>query len=158
MITYLTGDATEPQGEGVKIIAHICNSIGAWGSGFVMALSKKWITPEAEYRHWAKEGNNLTKFELGNVQFVWVEKEIFVANMIAQEGVGFKNGIPPIRYEALRECLRTLNIECTDDNKHTITVHMPRIGSGLAGGDWAVIEAIINDTITVDVFVYDLPK
>jgi len=40
MITYLVGDATQPQGEGVKVIAHICNDIGAWGAGFVIGNFK----------------------------------------------------------------------------------------------------------------------
>lgn len=40
-IHYVTGDATEPIGEGEKIIAHICNDQGGWGAGFVLALSKK---------------------------------------------------------------------------------------------------------------------
>jgi hypothetical protein len=30
-ILYLKGDATNPQVEGNKIIAHICNDIGGWG-------------------------------------------------------------------------------------------------------------------------------
>ena len=42
MINYLTRDATAPTAIGNKIIVHICNDIGAWGKGFVMALSKKW--------------------------------------------------------------------------------------------------------------------
>ena len=40
------------------------------------------------------------------------------------------------------------------------SVHMPRIGCGLAGGDWETIENIIQrmfiDIADVDVFVYDL--
>ncbi len=41
-INYVKGDATAPIGIGNKIIVHICNDIGRWGKGFVMALSKKW--------------------------------------------------------------------------------------------------------------------
>lgn len=40
-ITYLKGDATNPQSEENKIIAHICNDIGGWGKGFVVAISKR---------------------------------------------------------------------------------------------------------------------
>jgi O-acetyl-ADP-ribose deacetylase (regulator of RNase III) len=38
------------------------------------------------------------------------------------------------------------------------SVHMPRIGTGLAGGAWTVVEEIINETLTrmgISVFVYD---
>lgn len=41
-IQYLKGDATNPQVEGNKIITHICNDIGGWGKGFVLAISKRW--------------------------------------------------------------------------------------------------------------------
>jgi hypothetical protein len=34
---------------------------------------------------------------------------------------------------------------------------MPRIGCGLAGGDWSTVEKIINDSLPdIDVYVYDL--
>lgn len=45
-ILYIKGDATAPIGSGVKVITHICNDIGGWGKGFVLALSKKWKMPE----------------------------------------------------------------------------------------------------------------
>ena len=33
---------------------------------------------------------------------------------------------------------------------------MPRIGCGLAGGNWNEVEQIIKDVASVDVYVYDL--
>ena len=51
-ILYIKGDATAPIGSGVKVITHICNDIGGWGKGFVLALSKKWKMPEEAYRQW----------------------------------------------------------------------------------------------------------
>lgn len=50
-IQYIRGDATSPQTEGKKIIAHICNDIGGWGKGFVKAISNRWSDPENEYRN-----------------------------------------------------------------------------------------------------------
>ena len=32
-IIYTQGDATQPIGEGTKIIVHVCNDIGGWGRG-----------------------------------------------------------------------------------------------------------------------------
>jgi O-acetyl-ADP-ribose deacetylase (regulator of RNase III) len=38
------------------------------------------------------------------------------------------------------------------------TIHIPRIGAGLGGGDWGVIETIINHRCkNVNVIVWDLP-
>jgi hypothetical protein len=42
MITYIVGDATDPQGQGKKMIVHVCNDIGAWGLGFVVPLGTKF--------------------------------------------------------------------------------------------------------------------
>jgi hypothetical protein len=41
------------------------------------------------------------------------------------------------------------------------SVHMPRIGTGQAGGSWPVVEEIISETLTkvgIKVLVYDLPQ
>lgn len=178
MITYLTGDATHPQGEGIKIIAHVCNDIGAWGRGFVLSLSKRWIEPELMYRRWYQEREEMLIASwsdqkialapvLGNTLFVpvgewngwppeWTDVTI-VANMVAQHGILVKDdGTPPIRYGALESCLGQVNDLI---NKHwhgNATVHMPRIGCGLAGGKWSEIEPIIERALSnVDVFVYD---
>jgi O-acetyl-ADP-ribose deacetylase (regulator of RNase III) len=146
-IKYVKGDATQPQGEGNKIIVHICNDIGAWGAGFVIAVSKRWYAPELAYK-------KLKTRSLGDVAFIRVEDDIIVANMIAQHNVRpDENGNPPIRYDALRICLTEVNRMCLTTGS---TIHAPRFGAGLSGGKWEIIEKIIKDVITVDVFIYDL--
>jgi len=85
-INYTVGDATNPQIPGNKIIAHICNDIGAWGKGFVLAVSKLSPAPERAYRDWYK-GREQNDFVLGAVQFVRLSPEISVANMIGQHGI-----------------------------------------------------------------------
>ncbi len=150
-INYLTGDATQPIGKGNKVIAHISNSKGAWASGFVMAISERWSAPEKAYR-------SLEKHPLGLTQFVPVEwncdfGDIVVANMIAQT-LGWSDGKPPIRYQALTHCLMQVNDYAV---LYDCTVHMPRIGTMRAGGDWKIIEEIIKRVMTVDVYVYTLP-
>lgn len=147
-INYVTGDATAPQGEGLKIICHICNDIGAWGAGFVLALSSKWRYPEDRYRA-------MPSYDLGTMMILNVEEDVYVANMIAQHGVRpDTKGTPPIRYEALRTALQKVN---TAAKQMDATLHMPRIGAGLAGGDWTRIAEIIEENVQVPVTVYDLP-
>lgn len=58
MINYIVGDATDPKVEGNKIIAHVCNDIGAWGRGFVLTLSRKFPEAERSYRRWYQEQGN----------------------------------------------------------------------------------------------------
>jgi len=152
-IHFTKGDATSPEQDGNKIILHICNDIGGWGKGFVMAISKKWKTPEKQYREWFKSNDN---FELGQVQFVLVEDDLWVANMIGQHKINKdEEGNPPIRYEAVRQCLEKVSSFALENNA---SVHMPRIGCGLAGGKWEEIEPVIIDTLSgkdVAVMVYD---
>jgi O-acetyl-ADP-ribose deacetylase (regulator of RNase III) len=151
-IIYLKGDATSPLAKGVKIIAHICNDIGGWGKGFVLAVSKKWKEPEKQYRAWYNSGEN---FALGEVQFVQVEQYIYVANMIGQKGIKTGSKGPPIRYDAVELCLIKLSGKAVELKA---SVHMPRIGCGLAGGKWEKIEPLINRNLIdkgIDVFIYD---
>jgi O-acetyl-ADP-ribose deacetylase (regulator of RNase III) len=152
-IRYRVGDATAPSAPGNKIIAHVCNDQGAWGKGFVLALSRRWRQPAEAFKAWFREKG---RFALGEVQFVQVEPDMWVANMIAQHGLRAQDGVPPIRYEALRACL-----EKVADKTQELggTVHMPKIGCGLAGGEWSHIEPIIVEILCgqgIEVVVYDL--
>lgn len=146
-INYTNGDATAPQGDGKKIICHICNDIGAWGAGFVLALSNRWNYPEHFYR--ARKS-----YPLGHVDILAVETDTWVANMIAQHGIRHTTSGPPIRYKSLTAALMKVNKVAKRLNA---SLHMPRIGSGLAGGDWKTIERIIETIVQVPVTVYDLP-
>lgn len=93
-ITYLKGDATNPMAKGNKIIAHICNDVGGWGKGFVLAISRKWKEPEKAYRKWYKDKND---FKLGEVQLIPVTDYISICNMIGQKGTKTASKGAPIR-------------------------------------------------------------
>jgi O-acetyl-ADP-ribose deacetylase (regulator of RNase III) len=153
-INYVKGDATQPQAKGNKIIAHVCNDLGGWGKGFVLAVSKRWPGPEAAYRVWHKDRSK-NDFGLGAFQLVRVERYIWVANMVAQRGMKTGSNGPPIRYEAVRACVQKLAVEA---QVLGASVHMPRIGCGLAGGRWEEVEPVIFDELAlqgVEVTVYD---
>ncbi|MFT3826232.1 MAG: macro domain-containing protein [Chitinophagaceae bacterium] len=154
VINYAKGDATKPDRSGNKLIVHICNDIGGWGKGFVLALSSRWKAPEQQYRQWFDSKKD---FQLGAVQFVQVEKELWVANVIGQHGIKkASTGEPPIRYDAIRAALENIAGFAIDQQA---SIHMPRIGCGLAGGKWELIEPIILQKLTskqISVTVYDL--
>jgi O-acetyl-ADP-ribose deacetylase (regulator of RNase III) len=154
-IHYLRGDATSPQAKGNKIIAHVCNTVGGWGKGFVLAISRKWPEPERAYREWYHNRAS-NDFGLGAVQFVQVEQSIWVANMVGQKGVKAGSHGPPIRYDALEACLQTLGDMAYEKSA---SIHMPRIGCGLAGGKWEYVEPLIEKALSsryLEVYVYDL--
>jgi O-acetyl-ADP-ribose deacetylase (regulator of RNase III) len=159
MIEYVIGDATDPQGEDNKIIAHIVNDEGKWGAGFVLAVSEKFPRAEKNYRKWYAMSTmsifDCVPFRLGRMKLVSFGN-VAIANMIAQEGVGWKDGVPPIRYNALEDCLAELALHA---KVAKASVHMPRIGCGLSGSTWDKIEPLIAKHLhDVRVVVYDLPE
>lgn len=152
-IKYVIGDATRPEGKGVKIIVHCNNAQGGWGAGFVLALSKRWREPERQYKIAIKEGS----LELGMTQLVRVEKDTIVANVVGQNLYPSGPDRIPLVYAALEKGLKHLREMIMAED---VTVHMPRIGAGLAGGSWERIEKIIIETLVnkgIPVTVYDLP-
>lgn len=169
MPLYLVGDATEPQGTGPKVLCHCVNDAGGWGAGFVRCLSK-WPRVERAYRNWFRtkwsprelplsldvDIGDSTTFALGGVQFVQVEADLWVANIVGQHRT-VRSGEPtPIRYEALETGFEAVRAFC---QKHQATSCMPRIGAGLAQGSWSRIASIIDHTLVghgISATVYDL--
>ncbi len=170
-LTYTVGDATYPQRGATDthaVIVHCCNDIGKFGAGFVLALNKKWLRVRAYYVGWHHRGwtqeitdaHNGTQipFKLGQVHVVDVEPHISVANLIGQSGCGYFMGLAPIRYGAIEEGLLRLR-ERMKDIKWSM--HAPRFGSGLAGGEWPKIEEIIKRVFwytDVSITVYDFKQ
>ncbi len=153
-IEYLRGDATTPLGKGPKVIAHVCNDLGGWGKGFVLAVSRRWPEPETAYRRWHREraGND---FGLGAVQVVQVDRLLWVANMVGQHGIRTGSKGVPVRYEAIDTALDTVAERAVELGA---SVHMPRIGCGLAGGRWERVEPLVLARLTgrnIAVTVYD---
>lgn len=180
-INYVEGDATEPVGDGAKCIVHCCNDVGAWSAGFVLAISKKWTHVQNAYLIWAgkltrNQVSNTTKygatgsFKLGQVQWVGTDTSAFmpnqtwVFNLIGQQDVGIKKvggvDIPPVCYRAIKEGLARIKAYYMGavNNKNAFSLHMPRMGCGLAGGKWEHIESILNEVFgdtDIQITVYD---
>jgi len=152
MLIYVDGDATRVNhgSPGRKILAHIVNDRGAWGKGFVLAVSQRW--PEAR-SHYLLRAAQLAP---GQVQFVSVAPGVQVANMVAQRGLLSARNAHPLDLTALATCLRRVAVQAKIQRA---SVHMPRIGTGLAGGDWAAeVEPLIRAAFDpeIEVFVYTL--
>ncbi len=147
-IKYVIGDATQPVGDGPKALLHVCNDLGLWGSGFVIAVSDRWREPEQAYR--AHRGIRF----MGSNQFVQVALDLVVVNMVAQKGRPTTARRVAISYPHLEMCLRGVVAHYPEHS-----IHMPRIGCGIAGGEWSEVEKIIERAMPdMNVTVYDLPS
>ncbi|MEU4365716.1 hypothetical protein [Micromonospora chersina] len=75
--------------------------------------------------------------------------------MVGQRGMRRGSAGPPIRYDAVERCLSALADQVDELGA---SVHMPRIGCGLAGGTWDRIEPLVVRTLCardIAVTVYD---
>jgi O-acetyl-ADP-ribose deacetylase (regulator of RNase III) len=172
-INYIGGSATELVSHtGIRIVAHVCNNVGGFGAGFAGHIAKKWPIVKDQYKLWYKNGTS-AYLPLGATQIVPVRDEhgiIFVANMIAQSGYKVNTKQIPLQYDRLDDCLKQLNtwighytftkkLMMRHKELGEVSIHMPRIGCGLAGGKWGEVFPIICNTISKHkIFVYDLPK
>jgi len=158
LLTYRHGDATVPATTAPTILVHCCNDVGAWGRGFVLAVSHRWPQPEAAYRRWPYTPTaDGVRFGLGAVQCVPVTSTLWVANLIGQHGLRTSYAGPPIRYDAVEQGLGRVRDFALAQQA---VVQMPRIGCGLAGGTWDRIEPLIQRTLSaagIAVTVYDFP-
>lgn len=156
-IEFLRGNALEPRGSGTKLIAHVVSDATPnWGGrGFAIALMNKWPSAQDEFRAWAASARHL---RLGEVHFADVEPDIKVASMVCQHGYG-ASAKARLRYMALETALKALVSRVTAGGG--MSVHIPRIGTGQAGGSWMMVQELIATTLlaaNVSVTVYDLPE
>lgn len=142
------------------IIAHCCNDIGAFGSGFAKELADREPLVRSAFLDWAK-GETKIPYQLGEVQLFSIlcgrytpRATLTIANMIGQHGVRSAANPHPIDYDALRKAMKKVIALRQGDITRIVA---PKFGSGLAGGDWTVIEAIINDVWKdVPVVIFEL--
>lgn len=126
----------------IIIIPHVVNNIGAWGSGFVVPLGGKYPKCKEHYL------NNQHLYQLGDTCTIWVDPNIFVANMCAQNELKSASNPVPLKYEHLVTCM----VDVRDYVMHNIPhgfyskeIWCPMFGSDRAGGDWNLIYKLIEE-------------
>ena len=145
-ITYITGDVTEPLLCGNDCIVQVVNNVGAYGAGVSGAIAKKWPSVKQRYKDYL--------ILLGNADVFGIGIGLFMANLYAQDGLKSRTNPKPIRYGKLAMALSTLELHGFN------RIHMPKIGCGLAGGDWKIVSELIQDVLVdyeQEVYVYELP-
>ncbi len=163
------GDATEPQrttDKEIVVIAHCCNNLGAWGKGFVLALSRKWEKPEKVYRDFCERNTMATIILpiLGKVCYAKIDNHLVIANMIAQNSIVSADNPIPIKYKALTECMTEVVNYIEMIKKQTsnpVVIHCPKFGSLRAKGNWEFILELIREIWLeqgIDVVVYEFEE
>lgn len=154
MINFVTGDATLPNWEagwGKTLIAHIVNDAGTFNAGFAKALKERYPAAEGYYMKAITDYNVVP----GNVIYAPVRDDLKVAHMVAMHGVYSHDNPNPLQYDALMTCLEKL---ASHAERFQASVHMPKIGSGLARGNWDIIVELIKAAFRdsqVHVYIYE---
>lgn len=116
------------------IILHGCNCQGIMGAGIALQIKSNFPNVYQEYKkEYDKNG-----LMLGSVQYVSCNEKLFI-NAMTQKNIGRGR---QVSYDAIEQCLITVN----EDLKGN-TISMPKIGCGLGGGNWNIIEKIIEETL-----------
>ena len=128
MIQYVQGDLTETD---IKLVAHGCNCFCTMGKGVALAIRQRWPTA------WRADLNTVKgdKSKLGKIS-VGVDQEHTVLNLYTQYHYGKLHS--SLDMDVLRHCLQAVKRLYPG-----VDIAIPKIGSGLALGDWTAIEALI---------------
>lgn len=144
-IEYVKGDLFTTS---IKTIVHGCNAQGVMGSGIAKIIRDKYPKAYTRYRSVYEQHNHL---KLGDIIAVPCGDRVndpenfkVIINAITQEFYG-KDGKRYVSYDAIAESMEKINqfYEVYGISE----VAMPQIGAGLGGGDWKVIESIIESEL-----------
>ena len=141
------------------VIVHSVNCIGAVG-GLSGAIARKWPKNAEQYRSHVKR-QKMPIMLLGSVFEVNVAHNVVVANLFGQNNVGTRER--QTEYSALiagfksiastyfqgndTETVHFCGIGLEDVHNELHDIYIPyKIGCGLGGADWSIVEEIINKT------------
>lgn len=154
-IDYRHGDVLHPLGKGERIVLMLVNDRARrWGGGVASEAARRFRGAEAQFGMWLTAIPSRER--LGKVHLLPVGQDLTLASLVAQEGYGASDA-PRIRYTALARALGYIADTAADS---PASVHMPRLGTGAAGGEWRIVEQLVSDFLVargISTAVYDLP-
>lgn len=167
MVQYKNGNLLDAP---VDYICHQVNCQGRMGSGIAKQIKERWPVVYDAYISAYKDREdeilrNCGGFEhipdvsetlLGYLQKVPVNEEQVVINMFAQQHYGY-DGKRYTSYDAFWACLGGIHDSVPKGSK----IGFPyRIGCGLGGANWQIIETMISVVLgkDFDVYIYTLEE
>jgi len=121
------------------VIIHGCNCFHAMAGGIARAIRVEWPeAAEADNKTRKGDENKLGTYSSvpvnGHEEGAYAPYEVLIVNAYTQFNPG-----ADVNYDAIRNCLRKIHKDFPMD----IQIGIPRIGAGIAGGDWQKIEDMI---------------
>ncbi len=151
MITkYIKGNLLDHDGP----IAHGCNAQGKMNSGVAKAIRETY--PKA-YTDYVDFINNeaYSAYDEFVCKSVDTDTGKTIFNLITQPTYGYDGG-RYVNYANVARAFADLEWNYSIDHGNS-PLGIPKIGAGLGGGDWSILEQIINDaTPNLEIWVYEL--
>lgn len=140
MIQYVKGDlftTTDP------VIAHGCNAQRVMGSGVARIVRETYPDVYEAYLAFIQNYHNYGSDPLGRINPVITaaNPELTIINAITQNKFG-GSGVRWVSYDAIDSCFNEIGLYMRMSGLANLSI--PKIGAGLGGGDWDIIESIIN--------------
>lgn len=131
------------------LIVQGCNTLGMMGSGLALDVRKTYPKAFTVYKEYFDK-NGLS---LGLVIPVKVAEDVIIVNGMTQATVKSdpNDKRVHVNYEALRTVFEKVVMLA---KKHQMPIHFPKIGAGLANGDWDIIWGIIADVVPNEIQAY----
>ena len=119
------------------VIAHGCNCFCKMGSGIAPQI--KAAFPEAWEADQKTSTGDIGKLGTYTFGYHTLENNYVLTIVNAYTQYFYDARTKPLDYEALTLCMRKINHEFA-----RLSIGLPKIGAGLAGGDWNRIKKIIE--------------
>lgn len=156
-IKYIKGSLLDTD---AKIIVHGCNCQGVMGSGVAKQIKEKYPQAYNAYKNYEES----VGLKLGYVIPAFCTGGRWVLNCLTQEYYGRNVNKVYVDYNAISRCFREVASLCNyfigfnKSYKYNL-IAMPKIGCGLANGDWNIVSKIIEEELCdkgFEVLVYEL--
>lgn len=132
MIEIVAGDIFKDE---ANILVHGVNCRGVFNAGFASEVAKHYPKAKEAYLEAYKNRD----VHLGGYIAVKVGYKIII-NAVTQDHYGNPKNGPYINYDAFRNAIRAVLKNFPND-----TITMPKIGAGLAGGNWKILQQILSE-------------
>jgi O-acetyl-ADP-ribose deacetylase (regulator of RNase III) len=139
-IQYIEGSLLDSE---EFVIAHGCNAQGVMKSGVAKAIRERYPFVYNDYKNWEKRH----ALRLGDV-ITSGNFDRIILNIISQEYYGRDPSVVYVSYDAIAKAVGRINA------MGLTRVAFPKIGAGLANGNWNIIASILESLSNFTPIVY----
>ena len=142
MIEYVKADIlTDLDPDKKTVVIHGCNCLHTMGAGIAKYLKQKYplvlvVDKDTPYGKRTK---------LGTLSIAGIHANLHIVNCYTQFDYRRSAKQPPVDYHAISKCLKRVLYLYKGWE-----IRSPKIGCGLAGGDWSKVEPMFNDILALE--------